>query len=273
MSISKTQGKKAQTYMDARMSFKPGKSKYSPKDRLDRAKEAAEAQKERAAKAEEAERERVEKSNQQFMAASQTANEEVWNAYYRAIQAEMKKQAIAYDKAHGGGEVKYWDKEGNPVYKDGCAPASTEEAAETSVSVDPNSKLKVKSSTESKYSEYINKYAAQYNLDPNLVASVITIESHWDPNATSSANCQGLMQANPKYNSGNLYDPEHNIKTGCKILRECLDAYDGDVAHALVAYNAGINGAKNKPTSSYSNKVLAEYNTRKSGSSSLDVIA
>ncbi|MCM1265138.1 MAG: lytic transglycosylase domain-containing protein [Candidatus Gastranaerophilales bacterium] len=258
MSISKTSGKKTQTYMDGRMNFKPGKSKkYSPKGALELAKERAEKAKERSSKAAKEDAEREQKRAQEYQSIVNSAANDVYTAYQNALFAELKKQAKAEDAARLD------------------AADESDEVADVSdvasVSMNSGATLKTKSASESQYSDLINKYAAQYNLDPNMVSSIITIESSWDPNATSSANCKGLMQCNPKYVSGNLYDPETSIREGCRIFRECLDAYDGDVAHALVAYNAGISGAKGKPTSAYSDKVLAEYNTRKP--KSLDVMA
>jgi soluble lytic murein transglycosylase-like protein len=36
-----------------------------------------------------------------------------------------------------------------------------------------------------------------------------------------------------------LFEPEHNLEAGVKYLKSLLDRYDGDVASALAAYNAG----------------------------------
>lgn len=115
------------------------------------------------------------------------------------------------------------------------------------------------------YDSTIIEFANKYGIEPNMVKAIMKTESSFNPNAVSSANCQGLMQVNPKFNSGNLFDVRTNINAGCRIFRECLDAYNGDKTKALMAYNQGITGAKrslNKGVSetNYSRKVLANYN-------------
>ncbi len=266
MSVQKSSGTKHESYMATRMAYKPGKgSKYQPKGALDRAKENAEKVKERSAKKAKEDAEREQKRASEFQNIVNSAIASADAQYQSYVFAMLKQQAKEADAARAAQSLEV----------DDVSEELTEEPAgnDANVTMATNSTLKIKSSKEGKYSDLINKYAAQYNLDPNMVASIITIESSWNPNATSSANCKGLMQVNPKYVGGNLYDPETSIREGCKIFRKCLDAYNGDVAHALVAYNRGIAGAKGKPTSSYSNKVIAEYNTRKTTSGGLDIMA
>ena len=48
-----------------------------------------------------------------------------------------------------------------------------------------------------KYSEYVNKAAADYNLPPALIYAVIRTESGFDPDAESSVGARGLMQLMP----------------------------------------------------------------------------
>lgn len=122
----------------------------------------------------------------------------------------------------------------------------------------------------SKYDDKIIKYANNYGLDPNLVKAVIRAESSFNPNATSSCNCKGLMQVNPKYHSGNLYDVDKNLDTGCQILSSCLETFGGDLNKALMAYNQGVGGAKSSlkkgvTSTGYSRKVLDYYSQLKSG--------
>ncbi|HPI23902.1 MAG TPA: transglycosylase SLT domain-containing protein [Spirochaetota bacterium] len=47
------------------------------------------------------------------------------------------------------------------------------------------------------YTELIAQYAAQYELDPYLVQSIMRCESSNDPNAVSGAGAIGLMQIMP----------------------------------------------------------------------------
>ncbi|RMF15196.1 MAG: lytic transglycosylase domain-containing protein [Candidatus Dadabacteria bacterium] len=94
--------------------------------------------------------------------------------------------------------------------------------------------------------------AHRQNLDPWLVASVVRIESNFDPKAISYAGAVGLMQVLPYVGKDiarrheiawngwrTLQDPMRNIEIGTAYLRELLDLFDGDLHLALAAYNMG----------------------------------
>lgn len=95
----------------------------------------------------------------------------------------------------------------------------------------------------------IRRYAAINHLDPYLVMGLIRQESGFNARATSPADARGLMQVlastvthSRRYlNSvGNrLYEPAYNVRYGCAYLRALLKRYNGNVAEALAAYNAG----------------------------------
>jgi hypothetical protein len=87
-------------------------------------------------------------------------------------------------------------------------------------------------------------WAKANQLDPNLVATVMQIESCGDPKATSSAGASGLFQVMPfHFKTGeNAYDPDTNAKRGLAYLARALDARSGDARLALASYNAGITG-------------------------------
>lgn len=81
--------------------------------------------------------------------------------------------------------------------------------------------------------------ACEANGIPYHVAlGLIETESGFDPDAVSSAGCYGLAQLNPRYFPSGL-TPAENIATGMEYLAYQLDRYDGDMAAALTAYNAG----------------------------------
>jgi soluble lytic murein transglycosylase-like protein len=86
--------------------------------------------------------------------------------------------------------------------------------------------------------------AAQANgLDPALLAGLIKQESGFNPTAGSPAGARGLAQLMPGTAAGlgvtNVLDPVQSINGGAKYLKQQLDAFGGDVAKALAAYNAG----------------------------------
>lgn len=104
-----------------------------------------------------------------------------------------------------------------------------------------------------KYSEYVEKYAKEFDVDSLLIFSIIKAESDFDEEAKSSSGATGLMQlmeatateiANkidePLIEAESLLNPEKNIMIGTKYYAELLKMYDGNMLLALTAYNAGI---------------------------------
>jgi hypothetical protein len=89
----------------------------------------------------------------------------------------------------------------------------------------------------------IIRWAADYNLDPNLVATVMQIESCGNPDAHSSAGAMGLFQVMPFHFSAleDPYDPETNARRGMSYLYRSLVAAEGNPGLALAGYNGGIS--------------------------------
>jgi soluble lytic murein transglycosylase-like protein len=89
----------------------------------------------------------------------------------------------------------------------------------------------------------VERIAAQHRLRPELIHSVIQVESNYNPNAISSAGALGLMQLIPatarRFGVNNVFNPLENIQGGARYLRYLLDLYKGDYPLALAAYNAG----------------------------------
>ena len=89
----------------------------------------------------------------------------------------------------------------------------------------------------------IYKEAARYNIDPNLVVAIVWQESRFRPDAVSEKNARGLMQLMPetaaRFNVRDPHDPEESIRGGVAYLVWLLDRFNGNVALALAAYNAG----------------------------------
>lgn len=87
----------------------------------------------------------------------------------------------------------------------------------------------------------IERWAAAYDLDPNLLATVMQIESCGHPSVSSYAGAQGLFQVMPfHFESGeNQIDPDTNAKRGASFLHSCLGWANGDTGLAMACYNGG----------------------------------
>ncbi|HWZ97077.1 MAG TPA: lytic transglycosylase domain-containing protein [Candidatus Dormibacteraeota bacterium] len=125
------------------------------------------------------------------------------------------------------------------------------------------------------FSNFISSAAKNHSVDADLIVSVITAESKFNPKAVSRKNARGLMQLLPETASRlgvkNIFDPQENIEAGTKYLRELLDRYNNDLALTLAAYNAGpqrVELYKSVPpyreTISYVRRVQQTYKARKS---------
>jgi len=94
-----------------------------------------------------------------------------------------------------------------------------------------------------KFDEIIDKASKSFNIDKNLIRSVILTESAANPKAMSSANAKGLMQlidsTATDMNVKNVWNPEDNIFGGTKYLSKMLKQFDGDIDKTLAGYNAG----------------------------------
>ncbi len=92
------------------------------------------------------------------------------------------------------------------------------------------------------WSASILRWATASNLDPDLAAVVMQIESCGNPSAVSSAGAMGLFQVMPYhfYLSDDPYDPDTNAARGLDYLRRTLEAGRGDIGLALAGYNGGI---------------------------------
>jgi len=139
-------------------------------------------------------------------------------------------------------------------------------------------------------------YAARFNLDPDLTASiydialeerldpelgfrVVDIESRFNRKAKSSAGALGLAQVMPNtatmFDPGltdeDLFDAEVNLRIGFRFLRQLLDRYRGDLSLALLAYNRGPTRLKKlleeglDPRNGYAISVLEGYSPSDSG--------
>ena len=107
------------------------------------------------------------------------------------------------------------------------------------------------------YSDLIEKYANEYEIDPYLVAAIIKNESKFDPNAVSKKDAKGLMQIAPvtgewaseklniqNYSEDMLFDPELNIKIGVWYLNILKNEFSENIEVMIAGYNAGNGNVK-----------------------------
>lgn len=102
------------------------------------------------------------------------------------------------------------------------------------------------------YAANIKQAAAEYRLDPYLIAAVIYEESKYDPTVRSNAGAIGLMQIMPQtgawiaerkraaFTINDLLKPHVNIDFGSWYLRFLTDKYKGNENLILAAYNGGL---------------------------------
>jgi hypothetical protein len=82
-------------------------------------------------------------------------------------------------------------------------------------------------------------------LDPDLVLSIVTVESSFHQYAISDKGARGLMQVMPFWNKivkqqSSLFDPQVNLRFGCSILRLYLIEEKGNLERALKRYNGSL---------------------------------
>lgn len=99
-----------------------------------------------------------------------------------------------------------------------------------------------------KYSEYVIKYSNKYNIDENLVYSIIKAESKFKKDALSHKGAKGLMQISDitrdwaieelELGKIDIYDEETNILIGCWYLNKLYQEFK-DLDLVIAAYNGG----------------------------------
>lgn len=88
-------------------------------------------------------------------------------------------------------------------------------------------------------------WAEAHGLDPDIVATIMQIESCGDPHAQSHAGATGLFQVMPfHFEPGeDAFDPETNAFRGMSFFTYVLDLSKGDIGRALAGYNGGPRAA------------------------------
>lgn len=120
------------------------------------------------------------------------------------------------------------------------------------------------------FQAHILAASSVHGVDPALIRAVIHAESSFNPNAVSRAGAAGLMQLMPataqRMGVSDRFDPVQNVYGGTRYLKMLLGMFDGDIAKAVAAYNAGENAVIRhggippySETQAYVPKVLALY--------------
>lgn len=144
------------------------------------------------------------------------------------------------------------------------------------------------------YKEIVSVYAEKYNVDENIIYSVIKAESNFKNNAVSHKEALGLMQimeetakdVATKYDINidlnnseqEILNVQNNINIGTKYLSVLIEKYQ-NIELAVAAYNAGtgtvdtwidkgiinkdgsdIENIPYKETNNYVRKIIRNYN-------------
>jgi Transglycosylase SLT domain len=122
--------------------------------------------------------------------------------------------------------------------------------------------------------EFVKDASGRYQLDPDLVDSVIKAESGFNAHAVSPKGARGLMQLMPgtatQLGVPNAFDPRANVDGGTKYLRELMERYNFDIVKALAAYNAGPQRVERfggvppyYETRAYVARIVRDFNKKK----------
>jgi|TARA_B110000259_G_scaffold38010_1_gene43274 soluble lytic murein transglycosylase-like protein len=101
--------------------------------------------------------------------------------------------------------------------------------------------------------------ATRAGLDPQLVLSLIQMESVFNKCAVSRVGARGYMQVMPFWAKKignpdhNLFDLRLNLRYGCTILRHYMDIEHGNLFRALGRYNGSLGKSK------YPNLVISKH--------------
>lgn len=140
-----------------------------------------------------------------------------------------------------------------------------------------------------KYSEYVEKYSEEYDVDKCLIYAIIKAESNFDASVVSSKGAKGLMQLMDntaeeiakklaiQIDENKILEPDCNINLGTYYISALIKKYNC-IELALAAYNAGsgnvdswiekgilkedgsdIENIPYKETNNYVRKILRDY--------------
>lgn len=148
-----------------------------------------------------------------------------------------------------------------------------EHAAAAAIAPQPRKAVHPVKLSEAQIKPMLATAGATYDLDADLLASVVRQESGGNSAAVSRAGAQGLMQLMPGTASdlgvSNTFAPDQNIHGGTAYLDSLLKRYHDNLPLALAAYNAGPAAVDRwhgippyTETRAYVARVIHEYNRR-----------
>jgi soluble lytic murein transglycosylase-like protein len=91
------------------------------------------------------------------------------------------------------------------------------------------------------WEEDIAVWSQTYQIDPDLIATLMQIESCGDPSVVSPASASGLFQVTSiHFEPGDDHtDPQTNARAGLTFFAYLMELSGGNVGDALAGYNAG----------------------------------
>lgn len=108
----------------------------------------------------------------------------------------------------------------------------------------------------------VHKEASRHQLNPQMVLSLIQVESNFDRFALSKVGARGLMQIMPFWidvigsEEDNLFDIATNLRYGCAILSLYLKREKQELLPALARYHGSY------PKDHYAQKVIKAWQNR-----------
>ncbi|WP_411350249.1 lytic transglycosylase domain-containing protein [Paenibacillus sp. WLX2291] len=108
------------------------------------------------------------------------------------------------------------------------------------------------------YKDEIRAHAAAYQVDPFLIASIIRVETNYQPSMESKKGALGLMQLMPdtakwameKAHLSDVtldsvkHDVDPNIELGTWYINNLMQQFGGNKIAVIAAYNAGPGNVK-----------------------------
>ncbi len=95
------------------------------------------------------------------------------------------------------------------------------------------------------FDPFIEDAASKFDVSPDFIRAVISVESSFDEFAVSSKGARGLMQLMPatarRFGVTNPFDPAQAIMGGTEYLRYLLTLFHENLDLAAAGYNAGEN--------------------------------